>query len=297
MRFLHCSDLHLTQRYRGVPVRELGWHRCVAMLEVTVGGRGAAYRDARETLEQIVGEVGRQRADHLLVTGDFTGYAMEEEFVAARAALGSVGRSRQTCSVIPGNHDYFTPGAVAADPFARHFGDLLESDLPEYRALGPYPFVHLKGDDVAIVGLHSAQKALLPGLAYGAIGRAQLDSLAALVDDRRIRHRAVLVMVHHAPSRSDDRPDVWHHGLRDARALHAILADPRFAVLHGHIHHRFHLPATSTRPQTFCAGSSTVRGREGYWMIDVTDGRISGVPHVPHVPHVPQVPAFRDRAS
>jgi len=280
MRFLHCSDLHVTQRYRHVPWLSLGWHRWAAMWEVTVRGRGEAYRNAGLTVEQIVRDLEGHGADHLLVSGDFTGYAMEDEFRAARAALGLVGRSRATCSVIPGNHDTFTPESVACNRFEQHFGDLLESDLPEYRAVGPYPFIHLKNDDVAVVGLHSAQKALFPGFAYGEIGRTQLDALAALVDDRRVRHRAVLVMVHHAPFRADGTPDVAHHGLRDAASLNAVLRGERFALLHGHLHERFHLARTSSRPQTFCAGSSTFRGKEGYWVIDVVDGRISGTAHV-----------------
>jgi hypothetical protein len=156
--------------------------------------------------------------------------------------------------------------------------------LPEYCALGPYPFVHLKGDDVAIVGLHSAQEALFPSYAYGEVGRLQLDALAALIDDQRVRHRAVLVMLHHAPRRADGTPDTERHGLRDAEQLDSIVRGERFALLHGHIHTRFHLPATATRAQTFCAGSSTFAGREGYWIIDVTEGRISGVMSTPTSP-------------
>lgn len=281
MRFIHCSDVHIIQRYRNTRWLQLGWHRWMAMWEVTARGRGQAYRDAGRTLERIVADFDRHSADHLLVSGDFTGYAMEDEFAAARAALGHAGRSRERCSVIPGNHDYFTPESIACNRFEKHFGDLLESDLPEYRAIGPYPFVHFKGDDVAVVGLHSAQKAHFPGFAWGWLGQPQLDALAALVDDQRMKHRAVLVMVHHAPSRADGRPDVRHHGLRDADALNSILRGDRFALLHGHLHDRFHVPATANRPQTFCAGSSTLRGNEGYWVIDVADGRISGAMHTP----------------
>jgi 3',5'-cyclic AMP phosphodiesterase CpdA len=249
------------------------------MWEITVRGRGKAYANAGHTLSRIVAELDRHGADHLLVSGDFTGYGMPDEFAAARSALGEIGLSRERCSVIPGNHDTFAPDAVREDYFGAHFGHLLDSDLPEYRALGPYPFVHLKNDDVAVVGLHSAQKAVFPGMAYGRVGRAQLDALAALVDDQRVRHRAVLVMLHHAPRRSDGTPDTHAHGLRDLDALEGILRGDRFAVLHGHIHDRFHVPATTSRPQAFCAGSSTMLGNEGYWLIDVNDGRISGTMH------------------
>jgi 3',5'-cyclic AMP phosphodiesterase CpdA len=267
------------QRYRHAPWLTMGWQRWIAMWEVMARGRGRVYRDAGRTFQGILADMDAHGAEHLLVSGDFTGYGMPDEFIAAHAAMGEYGVSRARCSVVPGNHDTFAPDAVKRDYFGAHFGHLLDSDLPEYRALGPYPFVHFRGDDVAIVGLHSAQKAVFPGRAHGAVGGRQLDALASLVDDPRMRHRAVLVMLHHAPRRADGSRDTHAHGLRDADAFESIVRGDRFAVLHGHIHHRFHLPATSSHPQMFCAGSSTMLGDAGYWIIDVTDGRISGAPH------------------
>ena len=53
-----------------------------------------------------------------------------------------------------------------------------------------------------------------------------------------------------------------------------LVRGERFAVLHGHIHRRYHHPATADRPHVFGAGSSTMAGREGYWLIDTAGGRI-----------------------
>ena len=84
----------------------------------------------------------------------------------------------------------------------------------------------------------------------------------------------MLVLVHHAPFKANGRPDKLSHGLVDAEALLALLPGPRFAVLHGHIHHRFHHPATEVRPHIFGAGSSTEAGDEGYWLIETAGGLI-----------------------
>lgn len=282
MRFLHCSDVHITQDYAATPLSRLGWRRSLAMLELTIGGRAKSFEHAEGTLREIVFEMQRHSADHLLLSGDLTGYATEIEFQRVRSALGPFGSNRESCSVIPGNHDCFTPNAVKTGRFEHHFSHLLESDLPEYRREGPYPFVHLKGDDAAIVGLLSARVVPVPGLAYGRIGAAQLAGLSELLADPRIGHRAVLVMVHHAPFDQRGRPDSRAHGLRDADELLALLPGPRFAVLHGHIHQRYHHAATATRPHVFCAGASTQLGREGYWIIDVNHGRITDAQmHVP----------------
>jgi hypothetical protein len=82
-------------------------------------------------------------------------------------------------------------------------------------------------------------------------------------------------VVHHAPFNKQGKPDKPHHGLVDRGALFRRVRGERFAVLHGHIHHRYHHPATAEQPHIFGAGSSTQAGREGYWLIDVKDGRIS----------------------
>ena len=117
---------------------------------------------------------------------------------------------------------------------------------------------------------------MLPGIASGYVGAAQLAGLRDKVADRRLTHRAVLVLVHHAPRTGRNRPDTRRHGLLDGEELLRLLPGPRFAVLHGHIHRRFHHPATTNTPHTFGAGSSTEMGREGYWVIEVRDGAVVG---------------------
>jgi DNA repair exonuclease SbcCD nuclease subunit len=282
MRFLHCSDIHITQDYSSAPFLKLGWRRWMAMVELTVGGRATSYRDAKRTLREIVGDVARHEVDHLLISGDLTAYSTEAEFREAREALGTIADSRTTCSIIPGNHDLFTPNSAKAQRFEKHFGHLLESDLPEYCREGAFPFVHFKGDEAAVVGLRSARVVPIPGLAYGTVGAAQLAGLRDLLEDPRMKHRATLVMVHHGPLNAKGRKDTRMHGLVDGTVLLSMLPGPQFAVVHGHLHHRYHHAATATRPHTFCAGSSTQRGHEGYWVIDVTDGVIrGGVVHIP----------------
>jgi 3',5'-cyclic AMP phosphodiesterase CpdA len=276
MRFLHCSDVHITQDYYRANWRRLGWRRCIALFELSVGGRARAYARAGQTLRTIAQDVERHRADHLIVSGDLTAYATEEEFVGARAALSPYVEDKRRCTVVPGNHDTYTPGAMADRRFERHFGHLLDSDWPEYCREGPFPFIRLVGEEAAVVGLCSARVPMVPGMSYGVIGERQLAGLRDLVHDRRLEKRAVLVVVHHAPLSRSGRPDKPMHGLVDARKLFEIVRGPRFAVLHGHIHQRFHHEATSTRPHTFGAGSSTEAGHEGYWVIDVRDGQIAG---------------------
>lgn len=282
MRFLHCSDVHITEDYTTLPLLKLGWRRWFALVELTLGGRGKRYLRAPEVLSAIARDAETRAVDHVILSGDLTAYALDVEFAGARKALGRLVEDPRRCTIVPGNHDVFTPGSIRAGRFARHFGHLLESDLPEYRREGAYPFVRLLGDEAAVVGLLSTRRAPLPAFPYGELGEAQLEGLAALLKDPRLDGRAVLVTVHHAPRNRKGRKDRWNHGLRDAEALLRLLPGPRFAVLHGHIHERYHHPATADRPHLFGAGSSTEAGHEGYWVIEVSGGKVlGGQPHTP----------------
>jgi 3',5'-cyclic AMP phosphodiesterase CpdA len=285
MRFLHLSDVHVTQDYRKSPLSKLGWRRMIALLELTVGGRQERYTDARGAIERILADRTVHGVDHVILSGDLTAYATRWEFEQARDALGELAHDPSRITVIPGNHDVYTPGAYNTRRFEKYFGHLLRSDLPEYTRDGAFPFVRLLGDEAAVVGLMSARVPPVPGLSFGVVGTKQLGALKDLLADKRLDGRAVIVVVHHAPVGPSGRKDRFFHGLLDADQLLAMLPGPRFAVLHGHIHKRYHHAATDKRPHTFGAGSSTEGGHEGYWVIEVRDGRIvSGVPHAPSVP-------------
>lgn len=282
MRFLHLSDVHVTQDYFRSPFRKLGWRRAVALLELSIGGRAKKYANSKETISRILADRERHEVDHVILSGDLTAYATEWEFEQAREAIGELIHDKQKITIIPGNHDVYTPGAYNTRRFEKYFGHLLESDLPEYTRDGPFPFVRLLGEEAAVIGLMSARVPPVPGFSFGVIGRKQLQALKEAVHDPRLANRAVLVVVHHAPVAPSGRKDRFFHGLMDADLLFRTLQGPRFAVLHGHIHKRYHHPATDKRPHTFGAGSSTEGGHEGYWVIDVRDGQvIGGTPHAP----------------
>ncbi len=282
MLILHCSDVHITEDYSSVPWLRLGWRRWIAMLELKLGGRGKEYLQAREVLAQIIRDAPAHGAAHVVVSGDITAYGMESEFRGAREAMEPAAADKANCTVIPGNHDCYTPQVIADRLFEKYFGHLLTSDWPEYATDGGFPFVRLLGAEVAVIGLRSAQVPPLPGLSYGVLGRKQLDALGKIVVDRRLDGRAVLVVVHHAPLTFSGRKDKWSHRLMDAEALFKLIPGPRFAILHGHIHRRYYHPATQYRPHIFCAGSSTQKGREGYWLVQASEGKvIGGVQHRP----------------
>ena len=241
------------------------------MVEMVGFRREVRYAQAEATLAALANEAVRHKADHVILSGDLTAMALSDEFRRARAALAPVARPGML-SVIPGNHDVYAPDAVREDRFGQHFGEFLQSDLPEHAREGPYPYVHLVGEEAAVVGLCSARVPLFPGAAVGWVGKKQLDGLEALLRDSRLAKRFVFIAVHHAPLGPRGRPDMPTHGLADAKALMRVASGPNRAVVFGHIHQRYRHAATQWRPQLFGAGSSTSKGREGYWLYEVEGG-------------------------
>jgi Icc-related predicted phosphoesterase len=89
-------------------------------------------------------------------------------------------------------------------------------------------------------------------------------------DDLGQDFRRKVVLVHHAPFRTGGTRDWPWHRLRGARRLLEATRDAA-ALLCGHIHERFRFG------NVICAGSSTERGKEGYWVLDLADGKVEAV--------------------
>ncbi|MHB8416476.1 MAG: metallophosphoesterase family protein [Myxococcales bacterium] len=266
MRLFHISDLHFQGEAPPLRWLTLGWRRALARGSYVVGGRRRLFLRVTETVERLLAEAERLGADHLIVSGDLTTLALPEEFEAARAALaGWHGRM----TILPGNHDRYTPDAGRRRLFEQAFGPELRSALPELCREGEYPLVKLVGEELALVGLCSARVPPAPGIAAGWVGKEQRRALGEILRHPRLEGRAKLVVLHHGPYRADGRPDHLRHGLRDAREVMEVAARAgAIALCHGHIHHRYRVPGPGNL-SIFCAGSSTQQGREGYWLYDI----------------------------
>ncbi len=268
IRLAHLSDVHVQLDTSGMPLRRLGFRRLCAQFELRLLGRAARYSGAEERLHALALEAAKS-ADHVILTGDLTALAFTEEFEGAAEALAPLLASPGRFSLIPGNHDRYTARAASERRFERIFGHLLKSDLPKYTGPQGYPFVRFAGEELAIVGLDSTRLAPCPGVAVGRVGERQLAALRALLDDPALSRRALAIMVHHGPLHEDGRPDRRTHGLLDGAELMALLAGRPCTLHHGHIHHRYWHPATPGRPNIFCAGSSTMAGDTGGWLVDM----------------------------
>lgn len=240
----------------------------MAQVEMRLLGRAAKFLDAHEVLARILEDVERLGVDHVVLSGDLTTLALDEEFATARRALNPLSGDPSRLTIVPGNHDRYTPGSFRERRFERHFADHLQSDLPEYQQAGGFfPLARLVGDRLAVVALDSSLVPVVPGLAYGRVGRRQLSLFRAMLADLRLRDREVMVAVHHGPYDEKGLVECRSRGLWDAADLLSICREGGVgALLHGHVHGRFYRLCTGSGVRIYGGGSSTQQGREGYWL-------------------------------
>lgn len=193
------------------------------------------HQHKRRILERLMADLAAQHPDHIVITGDIVNLALPGEFRAAADWLRALGRPERI-SVIPGNHE-----AYVRLPFDRSIGlwrEYLTGD-PETRdwfASGesPFPYVRIR-DGIALIGLSSSVPSP-PMMAYGRLGRSQIERLGVIL--RRLAKDDLyrIVMIHHPPiSASAAR---WNH-LLDEKALQAVLRkNGAELILHGHLHRR-----------------------------------------------------------
>jgi 3',5'-cyclic AMP phosphodiesterase CpdA len=234
-RLAHVSDTHVLSP-EGVHWRELFFNKRITGWANTRLRRGRVYR--RRYLEAVLDEASN--ADHVVVTGDVTNLALEEEYVEALRLLTS--RSGRTeITIVPGNHDLYLPSIRREGRFQRRFSPFVRSDLPDLGVpveAGTYPFVKLRGP-AAIIGLSSAVPRP-PFVSAGRLGERQLRALQAILARPEVRERFPVILVHHPPVDSRPRLLQLRDGLVDGAALRGVLAPlPRGLVLFGHLHVRF----------------------------------------------------------
>ena len=237
MRIAHFSDLHVLA-LDGVPTHRFFNKRFTGWVNLRVK-RAHKHRPAH--VRAVAREIARAKVDHVVITGDLTNLALEQEFVAVRELLEEhLGLDPHQISAVPGNHDLYTRGAMRDQRFTKYFHDYVASDLPDLCAdipLGRFPFVKLRGP-VAIIGLSSAVPRP-PLMASGQLGKAQLEALSRILTHPEVQKRTPVILLHHPIHNPPSKMKTFVEGLWDADALIAKLAGlHRGLLLHGHLHIR-----------------------------------------------------------
>lgn len=274
MRIAHCSDLHLLS-LEGAKVLDFANKRWIGGLNLLTN-RGRHHQS--EIFEVMMEDLNAMAVDHIMVTGDVTNLALDEEFRFARELFTRLDLGPEQVTVIPGNHDTYVQ--AGASYFAKHFGEYFVSDadttLPEGEA---WPCVRTRGP-VSIFGLSTSLKT--PWFtAYGIIGDAQLERLRVALLDERYAHTLRLVAIHHSPAEPRARSKV--RGLRDRFKLYKLLEETGAElILHGHEHLDLSaslpgrdgpVPVRGIQSGTYDAGEGALHKRARYRIYEVSEDR------------------------
>ena len=153
MRIAHFSDTHVLS-LKGVQLRALLNKRITGAVNLAFN-RAKHYRV--EVFEELLDAVVAIQPDHSICTGDLVNLALAPEFEKVQSLLQSRFSSDEL-TLVPGNHDYYTKGAVQEGLFESYFKEYLPQDL---NASSPpeshYPITRDLGE-VVILGLSSANR-------------------------------------------------------------------------------------------------------------------------------------------
>jgi len=256
MRVAHFSDLHVlaldgVSALRFLNKRFTGWVNLKLKRE---------HKHRPSHVRAIAREITQAKVDHVIITGDLTNLALEQEFEATRELLeDELHLHPNQVTVVPGNHDLYTRGALRSRRFTTFFKHYMESDLPELAAeidIGYFPVVKLRGP-VAIIGLSSAVPRP-PLMASGQLGKKQLEALDRILQHEEVKKRMPIVALHHPILNPSSKVKTIVEGLWDAKELIAALKDvPRALVLHGHLHKRMQRPVTDVAGDVLSVGATS----------------------------------------
>ncbi|MDX2039029.1 MAG: metallophosphoesterase [Isosphaeraceae bacterium] len=271
MRILHLSDIHVWQ-YNWNPLRLLS-KRAVGMASL-VAGRARRFR--LERLESVVERAVGVAADHVLITGDLTTTALASEFDEAARRLAPLLEDPARATVIPGNHDRYTPGSLRSRAFERRFGAFMPRST--------FPWVRRLDDRTAILGLDATRPHLS---ATGRLPAAQLERVRSWVDSTDPKPPRLVVASHYpilAPAVY--REELGRKRLVNADQLRAILAPvgPHLYCC-GHVHAAWaHRPRAWPDHLCLNAGAPLLRDKSGlrppgFLEIELHDATVSVIHH------------------
>ena len=250
MRIAHLSDLHLLALEGAVPFRLFN-KRLTGYLNLRLR-RHAVHKP--HPVRAAAEEIRRLDIDHVVITGDVSNLALEQEFLLVRRFLEhDLGLPPERVSLVPGNHDAYTQGAHRADRFARYFASYLRSDID---VGARFPFVHLRGP-AAIIGLSTAWPRP-PLVASGHVGAPQLRALERLLEHPEVARRTPVVLQHHPWHNPKTLSKTLLEGLWDADdEAHSLRRVARGLLLHGHLHRRIHRRLPTERGHLDAVGATS----------------------------------------
>jgi hypothetical protein len=214
LRIAWLSDLHIAQvndsdRPFALEPKRTKWFRSLFLEKRNHWTESFASKN----LDLIMERIGEQKMNHVLITGDITNLALDEQFKIAREKFlsfqASIGEktdgTKLSCNfwtILPGNHDVseFLPGAKLSK-FFQAFGEVLPKQIFPMTKVIPSPAKSSKLK-LALICLDSTPNypVEMVGMnAQGYLGKEQKGRLKQLLSSGSLNGQVAVVALHHAP--------------------------------------------------------------------------------------------------
>jgi 3',5'-cyclic AMP phosphodiesterase CpdA len=249
----HLSDVHLTTSPLGWKARDWFGKRVTGWISTNWGSRRWRFRDADTVLAMLAAELRTLRPDAIVFSGDATMLGFTTE-TARTAAILEVGQPEMPPGVaVPGNHDYYTPGAEASGDFEKWFAPWQRG---ERVGEAIYPFARRVGP-LWLVCVNGAAGRRLPFDATGQVDPAELERLRRLLGELAPGPR--ILVTHFPVADRHGQPERRWHLLRNLAELLDVCRRSGVCLwLHGHRHGAYYLNDARLAPfPIICAGSAT----------------------------------------
>ena len=255
MRIAHLSDLHILD-LKNVGFRRFFSRRMLGGLNL-LSFRHEAHSAA--VFERLLEDLLDQRPDHVVITGDVSNLALESEFERVAAYLRLMW-DYHSVSIVPGNHDYYTPGAIRTRRFEKAFYPYMFPDFTDMD-VSLYPYAKPLGP-VTLFGMCSATHNA-PLYARGEVDADQIERFVHLVNEPQHRRSYKVVLIHHNLYERRAWSDFSGTLVNRKELADLFLVNGIDLVLHGHDHtaHIDFLHGGGRRIPTVGSGSSTATSR------------------------------------
>ncbi len=265
-RIAHISDVHMLE----TPPNESPFYKLT--LKLLSVGRALDPQGRIEKLRAALAVVKQSGADHVVISGDLTEVGSPPQFEQFAEQVHDSGIDPEQVTLVPGNHDGYT----SPDGWAR----ALEGPLRAFAgssASVPGKVVD-RGNVVFLpLDLSRHQTIVRSG---GELTAGAASAIEQRLADDDLRQRSLVVVQHHPPFGHPRGAWQWIDGLDGHARMTGILeANPRAALLHGHMHRRVDRIVGAGKSRIFGAPATVddEAGTPRIRLYDVQDGTLEPV--------------------
>lgn len=239
LKIIHITDLHFFQFPENI--LKLCNKRILGCLNWKLNRK---KRFDFSGAERFINLLSQYKNVAVIVTGDLTVTALEEEFLLAKNFIDVIRKKGFPVYVIPGNHDYYTFESVRNHRY--------ETLFSEYNLPKTYPAVVHLSDGTPLIFIHTVRPNILSS--RGVIDRGQLQRLEEIIVS--LEKPAIVCghypVLHHTPEYYSS----YSRRLINSNLLREVLKRTKIPVLYiaGHVHHySLNKDDTQTRVTYLCS--------------------------------------------